>query len=295
MIVRLAKHSGFCFGVRRAIQLAIEAADQGTPVFSLGELIHNPQYVLELQEKGIKVANSAAELHNSMVIVRSHGITKQEYMMLEEQGNTIVDATCPYVTKTHNLIRQANADGYPVVILGDALHPEVVGMRSFGNPDTIVVGPEETPPAQNAKRLCVISQTTQKLEHLNNLIRMLLPNVLELKVYNSICIATSLRQSSSACLAQDSDLMIVIGGRQSSNTKMLTKVCAQYCPTIQIETEEELQQLLPQGIERIGLAAGASTPETRILEVYNKILKINGEEDLATSIQNIPLFKEESC
>lgn len=295
MIVRLAKHSGFCFGVRRAIQLALEAAEPGKPVFSLGELIHNPQFVQELQEKGIRQAKSVVELHNSVVIIRSHGVSKQEFESLLAQGNTVVDATCPYVTKTHDLIRQANADGYPVLILGDKYHPEVIGMRSYGNPDTVVVGPDDPLPENNSKRLCVISQTTQKIEHLNNLVNQLLPKVMELKVYNSICLATAQRQIASACLAKDSDLMIVIGGNQSSNTKMLTKVCSEYCPTIQIETEYELPEKFPERVERIGLAAGASTPEARIMNVYNKILKINGEEDLATSLQNIPLFKEESC
>ncbi|MCB5259291.1 MAG: 4-hydroxy-3-methylbut-2-enyl diphosphate reductase [Candidatus Cloacimonetes bacterium] len=295
MIVRLADFSGFCFGVRRAIQLALEAVERGENVFTLGELIHNPQFVKELEGKGIKVAKSASELHNSVVIIRSHGITKQEYEILSEQGNRIVDATCPYVTKTHDLIRQANSEGYPVCILGDENHPEIIGMRSFGNNDTMVVAPQAPLPKALGKRLCVISQTTQKIEYLNDLVVRLIPKLMELKIFNTICLATSQRQNSSAELAKNSDLMIVIGGKQSSNTKMLANVCAEYTACIHIETEDELDPTMLADKERIGIAAGASTPENRIVSVYNRILKINGEEDLATSIQNIPLFKEESC
>lgn len=295
MIIRLAKHSGFCFGVRRAIQLAVEAVQEGQPVYSLGELIHNPQYVQEMESRGVRVASSTDSLHDSTVIIRSHGITKQQHEKLLEQGNIVIDATCPYVSKTHELIRQANIDGYPVLILGDAEHPEVIGMRSYGNEETLVIAPEEDVPDISSKRLCVISQTTQKLGHLNKLVQQLIPRVMELKVYNTICLATSQRQHSSQCLAMNSDLIIVIGGKQSSNTKMLSKLCSEYCPTVHIETEEELEPSVLSGKMRIGLAAGASTPENRIVDVYNKILKINGEEDLATSIQSIPLFKEESC
>ena len=295
MQIRLACYSGFCFGVRRAIQLAKEAVQKGNKVYSLGELIHNPQYVQELQSKELKMANSAKELHNSVVIIRSHGITKEEYDVLIAQGNTIVDATCPYVARTHELVKQANAEGYPVLILGDPKHPEVIGMKSFGDANTIVVAPGEPVPDIMANRICVISQTTQKLEHLRTLVTQLIPKVIELKIHNTICLATGQRQNSSAELAKVSDMMVVIGGKQSSNTRMLAKVCSEYCPTIHTETGEELSAESFGDKQRIGLAAGASTPEAQIVDVYNRILKINGEECLATGIQNIPLFKEESC
>ncbi|MCB5252088.1 MAG: 4-hydroxy-3-methylbut-2-enyl diphosphate reductase [Candidatus Cloacimonadaceae bacterium] len=295
MILRLAASSGFCFGVRRAIQMALDASKGRDVIYSIGELIHNPQFVKELEEQGIKVAKEAQDIYDSVVIIRSHGITFQDLQILQANGNIIIDATCPYVSRTHELIQIAIQDGYEVLILGDAKHPEVIGMMSYGNHHTRIIAPGEVPSGIKGKRICLISQTTQKIENLKKLACDILTQVLELKVYNSICLATTQRQNASAALAKDSDLMIVIGGRKSSNTKMLASLCSQYCTTLHIETEEELTADSLLGKERIGLSAGASTPEDRILKVYNKILKINGEEGLATSVHNIPLFKEESC
>ncbi|MDI3503418.1 MAG: hypothetical protein PWP64_354 [Candidatus Cloacimonadota bacterium] len=295
MQVRLAAYSGFCFGVRRAIKMAIEASKGTQKVYTLGALIHNPQFVAELEEQGILAMPRAADISNSVVIIRSHGITKQEYEILTRQNNTIIDATCPYVKRTHEMIQSAISDGYQVCILGDKNHPEVIGMLSYSDDKTIVVAPGEIPPDYNHKKICLISQTTQKIQDLAKLIQTILPKVFELKVYNSICLATTYRQNAASILARNSDLMIVIGGRTSSNTRMLASLCAEYCQTQHIETEDELDPDIIAGKQRIGLAAGASTPADRIVKVYNKLLKINGEEGLATSIQSIPVFKEESC
>ncbi len=295
MKIFLAASSGFCFGVRRAIQMALEASKSGEDVYTMGELIHNPQFIGELSQRGIKVLSDLSLAHKKAVVIRSHGITKEELERLIAQGNKIIDATCPYVQRTHELIQTAIKDDYEVLILGDEHHPEVIGMLSYGNSRTRVVAPGESPQDLRSNRICLISQTTQKIENLHALVDDLLPKTVELKVYNSICLATTERQNASAALAKKSDLMIVIGGYQSSNTKMLASLCSKYCQTIHIETEDELKAEYFTSKERIGLAAGASTPEERIIKVYNKILKINGEEGLVTSIQRIPLFKEESC
>ncbi len=295
MLIRLARHSGYCFGVRRAIQLALDAADHKGPVSTLGELIHNPQVVQELEAKGVSVINDAAETEQRTVVIRSHGVSREEFAMLERGGNCIIDATCPYVKRTHELIKKANEEGYPVLILGDPKHPEVIGLRSYGDERTLIYEPGTELPEIRGSRLCVISQTTQKIENLRELVSKLLDVVMELKVYNTICLATSQRQFASECLAKDSDLMIVIGGKNSSNTKMLASLCGKYCPTFHIETEAELSADMFSGAARIGLAAGASTPESRIVAVYNKIIKINGDAVPVTGIASIPLFKEESC
>nr|MDK2850956.1 hypothetical protein [Candidatus Cloacimonadota bacterium] len=296
MTIRLAASSGFCFGVRRAIQMALSAAEgKNNDVYTIGELIHNPQFVQELTEKGIKICNDVSSLRDSTVIIRSHGITRQELETLIANRNRIIDATCPYVSRTHEFIKNAIDENYDVIILGDKNHPEVIGMLSYGNSSTKVVAPGEIPKDFNKKRLCLISQTTQKIEDLNNLVCEILPQLIELKIFNTICLATTQRQIASAKLAKHSDLMIVIGGKQSSNTKMLASMCSKYCQTVHIETEDELTEELFLGKQYIGITAGASTPESRIVKVYNKVLKINGEEDLVTSIQSIPLFKEESC
>ncbi|MDD4310615.1 MAG: 4-hydroxy-3-methylbut-2-enyl diphosphate reductase, partial [Candidatus Cloacimonetes bacterium] len=293
--IRLAKHSGYCFGVRRAIQLAIEAKESNSKVFSLGELIHNPKIVSELQEMGIEVINQAAGVSNSTVIIRSHGISKQDFELLLQNNNTIIDATCPYVKRTHELIGNMAQEGCPIIILGDAHHPEVIGMLSYGNNQTIVMAPDDPIPANLGSKVCLISQTTQKLEDLQRVICQLIPQVVEFRIFNTICLATSQRQDSATELAKDSDLMIVVGGYNSSNTRALASLCHQLCPTHHIESEEELDKINLVDYKRIGICAGASTPQETIVKVFNKIIEKSGESGIAKCIEDIPLFKEESC
>lgn len=294
-IVRLARHSGFCFGVRRAIQLAMEARNNEGDVYTLGELIHNPQIVHELNAKGIKVAEDVSNIHNSTVIIRSHGITKHSYEQLQANNNTIIDATCPYVKRTHELIRNMAAEGCPVLILGDKEHPEVVGMMSYGNDKTFVMAPGEELPDFEGSRLCLISQTTQKVSALQAVASMLLPMLIELKIFNTICLATTQRQNAVVELAKNSDLMIVIGGYNSSNTRALAALCEDICITCHIENEDELEGIDVTKFSRIGISAGASTPEDTIIKVYNRIKEKSGDSRAAMQIEEIPLFKEESC
>jgi|LSQX01.2.fsa_nt_gb (E)-4-hydroxy-3-methyl-but-2-enyl pyrophosphate reductase len=294
MIVRLAMHSGFCFGVRRAIDLARDAAYGEENIYTYGALIHNPEYVRELEAENIFVVDDINQLHNSTVIIRSHGIRKQDYELLKKQGNTIIDATCPYVKRTHDIIEKANKEGYPVYIFGDRNHPEVLGIESYGDERTCIFAPGEDPGEIEHAKLCIISQTTQKISQLKELACIVLPHVQELRVFNTICLATSQRQKASIDLAKDSDLMLIVGGKTSANTKMLAQLCSEFCQSIHIERARELSGKEFEGKKRIGIAAGASTPSEHIIEVYNKILKINGDSVYATGISEIPLFKEES-
>ncbi|MCB5235103.1 MAG: 4-hydroxy-3-methylbut-2-enyl diphosphate reductase [Candidatus Cloacimonetes bacterium] len=294
MIVRLAMHSGFCFGVRRAIDLARDAAYGEENIYTYGALIHNPEYVRELEAENIFVVDDINQLHNSTVIIRSHGIRKQDYELLKKQGNTIIDATCPYVKRTHDIIEKANKEGYPVYIFGDRNHPEVLGIESYGDERTRIFAPGEDPGEIEHAKLCIISQTTQKISQLKELACIVLPHVQELRVFNTICLATSQRQKASIDLAKDSDLMLIVGGKTSANTKMLAQLCSEFCQSIHIERARELSGKEFEGKKRIGIAAGASTPSEHIIEVYNKILKINGDSVYATGISEIPLFKEES-
>jgi (E)-4-hydroxy-3-methyl-but-2-enyl pyrophosphate reductase/cytidylate kinase len=294
-LIRLARHSGFCFGVRRAIQLAMEAKSNDKEVFSLGELIHNPQIVQELEANGIKVASEEQNIHDAIVIIRSHGITRQSYEKLQANNNEIIDATCPYVKRTHELIRTMAAEGCPVLILGDKTHPEIIGMLSYGNERTMVIAPGEPIPTLSGNRLCLISQTTQKLINLQELACELLTNLVELKIFNTICLATSHRQNAAVELAQHSDLMIVIGGYNSSNTRALASLCEEICLTYHIECAEELESVDFTAYDRIGLTAGASTPEETIVNVFNRIKEKSGGSGTTKCIEEIPLFKEESC
>ncbi|GAB1468162.1 hypothetical protein MASR2M64_08690 [Candidatus Cloacimonadota bacterium] len=295
VVVRLAKHSGFCFGVRRAIHLAMEAQSSGKDVYSIGELIHNPQIVSKLEAKGVKVTLNVENIHNSVVIIRSHGITRQDYELLEANHNEIIDATCPYVKRTHELIGKMASEGYQILILGDKLHPEVIGMLSYGNERTTVIAPGEYAPVLHGNRLCLISQTTQKIQNLKDLACELLSKLVELKIYNTICLATSERQAAAVALAKESDLMLVIGGYNSSNTRALASLCEDICLTYHIEKDEELRNVDFSEYPRIGLAAGASTPEEMIINVFNLIKEKSGGSGTVRSIEEIPMFKEESC
>lgn len=295
MIIRLAKYSGYCFGVKRAITMALDAANLQENVYSLGPLIHNPQIVESLTEHGVQVARDASEPKDCTVVIRSHGISKNELDTLQSGRNDIVDATCPYVAKAQEIMSKLASDGYPVIILGDALHPEVKGIRSYGNEDTIVVSADCEVPNKRWTKLGLISQTTQKLENLQSLASKLIPLCNELKVHNTICSATSQRQSSTQELAACSDMMVVVGGKNSSNTKMLALLCKEVCDTIHVETAAELVPELFSTKQKIGISAGASTPDAAIIEVYNKIKEINGEDSFVQNIKDIPVFKEESC
>lgn len=292
-LVLLAEHSGFCFGVRRAINLALEAKQAGKTVCTVGELIHNPRIVRELNEQGINACPEIAAVSKQVVVIRSHGIARQDLDSLVANGNEIIDATCPYVKRTQELV--ASMADYPVLILGDAEHPEVKAMLSYGNENTRVVQPDTDLGGQTWPKLCVVCQTTQKIANLRALADKLLPAALELRIFNTICLATTQRQESALALAARSDLMIVIGGRNSANTRMLKELCEARTTAVHIESADELHVGLLEGKQRIGLVAGASTPASQVIEVFNQIKKITGSPGAATRIEEIPLFKEESC
>jgi len=187
------------------------------------------------------------------------------------------------------------AEGCPVLILGDREHPEVVGMLSYGNDKTLVMAPGGELPDIEGSRLCLISQTTQMLSELQSVACKLLPKLVELKIFNTICLATTQRQNAAVELAKNSDLMIVIGGYNSSNTKALAALCKDICLTYHIESEDELEGVDVSGYSRIGITAGASTPEDTIIKVFNRIKEKSGDTISAMHIEEIPLFKEESC
>lgn len=295
MIIRLARHSGFCFGVKRAIKLALDAADEQHPIYTLGPLIHNPQIVENLRQHGILMADKAEDLHDSTVIIRSHGITLQEREILLRNGNKLIDATCPFVSKAQEYVSQLCAEGYPVIIMGDSTHPEVIAMLSYCSGEVRVVEDPEDLPDKTWNKLGVLSQTTRKPESLQALVSRLVPLVKEMRLFNTICTATSQRQFATTELAKHSDLMFVVGGKNSSNTKMLAALCAEYTDMVHIETADEISADLLTNKERIGITAGASTPDYLILEVYNKINYITGNRTTVTSVEDIPVNKEESC
>jgi 4-hydroxy-3-methylbut-2-en-1-yl diphosphate reductase len=294
MIIRLARNSGFCFGVKRAIQLALTAAKGDQDIVTLGPLIHNPQMVQKLHEKGIEVVETIDQIGNRRAIIRSHGIPLTDKVQLEEAGHIIIDATCPYVAKTQMIGKQLSEEGYPVLILGNAEHPEVIALRSYVKGIAYVVSEASEFQEEGGAKIGVISQTTQNIEKLENLIKSLPSRYTEVRVFNTICNATDIRQQSTRLLAQDSDIVIVIGGKNSSNTKMLARISSEYAETHHIEIPEEIDQDWFRNRERIGLTAGASTPDWLIIEIYNRIIELVGEKNLANNVEDIPVYKEEN-
>jgi 4-hydroxy-3-methylbut-2-enyl diphosphate reductase len=295
VIVRIAKNSGFCPGVKRAIRIALDAVPNHHNLVTLGPIIHNQQMVDRLAKSGIGTVDSVDDVESGQtVIIRSHGVTQDTYNRLREKGVMVVDATCPYVAKTHQYARELQSLGYRVLILGDAEHPEVIGMMSYVNGDAIVTNDPESLEIRNWHRIGIISQTTQPIEKLQSLVNKVIPLCGDLRVMNTICSATNIRQASTLQLAQESDLMIVVGGRNSSNTKMLARISEKWAETHQIEAAEEIVIDWFENKQKVGITAGASTPDWVILEVYNRIIEeYVGRDSKADNVEDIPGYKEE--
>ncbi len=294
MSVKIAKYSGFCFGVKRAIKISTEAAMKNHEIITLGPVIHNPQMVEKLAQKGIKSISDYSEIKGRPTIIRSHGVEKGIMAKLHRDNIEIINATCPYVSKTQEYALQLSQDGYQVIILGDKTHPEVIALKSYVEGEAIIVAKSSDLPEGKFNKVGIISQTTRRIEDLQGLVKILVPRCEELRVINTICNVTSVRQDSTIKLAKESDLMIVIGGKNSSNTKMLARISENFVKTFHIETASEIDKKWLQHKDKIGITAGASTPDWIIVEVYNKILKCVGNiEKQVSKVEDIPGFKEE--
>jgi len=250
----------------------------------------------DLEKQGIVPVEDTSALRNSVVIIRSHGITQEDRKLLVENGNTLIDATCPFVSIAQEYVSLLSREEYPLLILGDMSHPEVIAMLSYCNGETYVVSRAEDLPADKSwNKLGVISQTTMNMNVLQEVVSRLVPRVKELKFFNTICTATSIRQEATTALAQKCDLMIIVGGHNSSNTKMLAALCSGITKTLHIETADELNLQQISSYIRIGLTAGASTPDYLIVDVYKKIKELTGDRTSVKSVEEIPVNKEESC
>ncbi len=294
MKIRLARNSGFCFGVKRAIQMAMDQADVHSDIVTLGPIIHNPQMVKKLEENNIISVDSIDEINGRPTIIRSHGIPLQIKEELKKRNVSVIDATCPYVAKLQQLAKKLHNEGYRVVVLGNKNHPEVIAVNSYIKGNTITVDSAEQYPEKHYPKIGIVSQTTQTIGVLQKLSEKALVYSSEIRVMNTICNATSIRQSSTAKLAEISDLMIVIGGKNSSNTKKLAAICQKITETCHIETSEELDLNLISSKSNIGITAGASTPDWIIINVYNKITEHFGLSlKPAERVDDIPGYKEE--
>ncbi len=294
MSVKIAKNSGFCFGVKRAIKIASEAAQGNHKIVTLGPIIHNPQMVEKLASEGIERVNEVSEIQGRPTIIRSHGVKKEVLEELITNNIEIINATCPYVSKTQEYAKELSEQGYMVVIMGDKNHPEVIALSSYIEGECLIVASAEDVPEKKYQKVGIISQTTRKIDDLQKLVSIFIPKCHEMRVMNTICNATSIRQESTLELAKESDLMIVVGGRNSSNTKMLARISEDFVETFHIETACEIDKKWFKGRNNIGLTAGASTPDWVIVEVYNKIIECMGNiNQKVDKIKDIPGFKEE--
>jgi len=273
MKIQLASSYGFCFGVKRAIEIAEE--HRGSKTY--GPLIHNKDEINRLKEGfNIGLAEKFEDVESTdSVVIRTHGIPKNELAKLKAQDNQIIDATCPYVTTPQNIVKKMSEEGYSIVIFGDANHPEIKGVVSYATyPDDafIVLEPEELEELPLRGKVAVVSQTTKKPEDFAKIVTALMITRKEIRVFNTICNATFENQDAAAELAIDADVMIVIGGKHSSNTKQLHSICKRDCDdSYLIENETELESSWFNGKELCGISAGASTPDWIVQNVIDEI------------------------
>ena len=273
MEIIIAKHAGFCFGVKRATLLAFEKAADGVPTSTLGPIIHSPQVVQRLEEKGVSVVNNLSQIEKGRVILRSHGVTATEMKEAHEKGLEVVDATCPFVRKAQSYVKLLSDEGYEVLVVGDRDHPEVEGIVSYaGRTVTVVASAEEAMSLPTMQRLGVVAQTTQSYETLQTVVQVCLAKVQELRVFNTICDATSVRQDEAKILARKVECMIVIGGYNSANTRRLAEICLELQHnTHHVETVDQLSEEWFNSVKSVGITAGASTPKWLIDEVVERI------------------------
>lgn len=271
----IAKHAGFCFGVKRATLLAFEKASASSEgeTCTLGPIIHSPQVVSRLAEKGVRVITTLDEIERGRVILRSHGVTEGELREAAAKGLEVVDATCPFVKKAQTYLKMLASEGYDLVVVGDRDHPEVRSIVSYANRDVhIIATAEEAEALSNLKRLGIVAQTTQSYEVLSAVVTACLHKVREMRVFNTICDATSVRQEEAKSIASQVDCMLVIGGFNSANTRRLAEICLEIQPrTHHVETADQLAADWFRGCKSVGITAGASTPKWLIDEVVERI------------------------
>ena len=280
MEVRIAENAGFCFGVKRAMNMAWDELENKTSdnVYSLGPLIHNKQAVDKYKEKGLMEMDSLDKIpSDSKLIIRSHGVGKKIYTDSESKNMDIVDTTCPFVKKIHDIVKEFSNKGYKIIIVGNSTHPEIIGINGWCDNKAIIINREEeidNITFSNNDRYCVVSQTTANLESFDKIVSKLKSKIEDLTVNNTICFATKERQLSATDLAKEVDCMVVIGGKHSSNTQKLVNICKNIVPTFSIETKEELEKNKLEKFKVAGVTAGASTPDWIIEEVIEYLKEI---------------------
>ena len=275
MKITLAKTAGFCFGVNRAVNMLYDLVRDGVNVCTLGPIIHNPQVVADLENKGVNIIDDIAGASDcKKVVIRTHGVEQSILKYCENHSLDYIDATCPYVKKIHKIVQNNSTEDLPVLIAGDKNHPEVIGIKSYCNGDCFVFNSDEeleeifkSNKFNDEKPFVVVSQTTFSTKEWKKCVKKIKILYTNAIIFDTICSATEKRQAEALLLSKENDAMIIIGGRTSSNTAKLKAVCEPNCPTYLIETAEELQDIALCDVQSIGVTAGASTPDSIIKEV----------------------------
>ena len=274
-MITLAETAGFCFGVNRAVKLLDKTVGEGKSVCTLGPIIHNPQVIADFEKRGVRIVDGPDECNTDDVLVlRTHGITKQMLESVKNASLDYCDATCPFVLKIHKIVSENSDENSVTLIAGDSNHPEVIGIRSYCNGDSYVFNSEEEldkiiseHPDLDEKHLILVAQTTFSLKSFENYVKKIKKYYTNAVIFDTICSATEERQKEATRLSLENDAMIIIGGRQSSNTAKLKAVCESNCPTFLVETAEELKNIDLSVYNSVGVTAGASTPDSIIKEV----------------------------
>ena len=278
MEVILAKSAGFCFGVKRAVDTVYEQTGTRGKIYTYGPIIHNEEVVRDLEQKGVKVLGNETELNaltEGTVVIRSHGVERRINDAIAEKGLRCVDATCPFVKKIHRIVEKESAAGRRIIIIGNRNHPEVEGICGWSLTETVVIESMEEAEkfkADPEEKLCIVSQTTFNYNKFQDLVEIFQKKGYDVIVVNTICNATEVRQKEAREIAQRVDIMIVIGGTHSSNTRKLYEICQKECErTYFIQTLDDLHLEIPKSAKLVGITAGASTPNNIIEEVQNYV------------------------
>ena len=282
MEVIVAKSAGFCFGVKRAVDNVYDAIKNNNDtkkIYTFGPIIHNEEVVKDLESKGVTVIESKEQLKaldEGIVVIRSHGVEKEIYDIIQEKGLEIIDATCPFVKKIHKIVMEEQKKGRFIIIIGNDNHPEVEGIKGWMKSDYAVVSCEEDIEKIDLKRnkkISIVSQTTFNYNKFNNLVEIIRKKGYDIIVLNTICNATNERQTEAKEIASKVDAMIVIGGKHSSNTQKLYDICNNECNlTYYIQTIDDLDLSKLQSVSCVGITAGASTPINIIDEVHTNVI-----------------------
>ncbi|MCD4655222.1 4-hydroxy-3-methylbut-2-enyl diphosphate reductase [bacterium] len=274
--IRVAETAGFCFGVKKALDKLLEILNKSSqPVRTLGPLIHNEQVLEALKKRAVEELSSCEDVSGKHVILRAHGVTPDTRKELKRENAIVCDATCPKVGQVQAIVKKFSRKNCPVVIIGDRDHAEVDGLLGYSaGMGMVVSGPEEANKLPGGEAICIVAQTTQDSHVFNQVVTILKSKYRQCYEFNTICDATFERQEESRSLAVQSDIMIIVGGTHSANTKRLVDIAAGHCKTVMIQKADDLSADMFAGVQKVGITAGASTPTWVIRDVVDKVYTI---------------------